>query len=107
MSAAHDTMDPPSPGSHPTEDAESFQPLKTESSHSTTPYSNATQHGSGTTAGAGYGNKTGEHAAAKADSMLGRVMQKAGSVVHNEGLIEKGTERRKSAGWKEEEAAAK
>lgn len=67
------------------------------SSHETGAYSNATPMGSGSTAGAGYGNKTASFGESK-DSALGKVMEKVGHVVHSEGIVEKGRERRREKG---------
>ncbi|KAH7065917.1 hypothetical protein BKA63DRAFT_524871 [Paraphoma chrysanthemicola] len=61
----------------------------------TSPYSNPGRAGSGSTGGAGYGNKTGEHSTG--DSTLGKIMEKAGHVVHNENLAAKGTMKREQA----------
>lgn len=55
----------------------------------TAPYSNATPHGSGSTGGAGFGNKTGSFSESS-DSTLGKVLEKAGHVTHNAKLAEKG-----------------
>ncbi|KAH5067720.1 hypothetical protein HBI73_132440 [Parastagonospora nodorum] len=64
----------------------------------TAPYSGASESraGSGSTGGAGYGNKTGGFAHS-GDSTLGKVMEKAGHVMHNEGLVAKGAAKRQEA----------
>ncbi|KAF2027622.1 hypothetical protein EK21DRAFT_102454 [Setomelanomma holmii] len=61
----------------------------------TQPYSNPGRAGSGSTGGAGYGNKTGEYGTG--DSTLGKIMEKAGHVTHNENLVAKGTAKRETA----------
>ena len=65
----------------------------------TAPYSGAhdSRAGSGSTGGAGYGNKTGEFGGSSGDSTLGKVMEKVGHVVHNEGLVAKGAAKRAEA----------
>lgn len=63
----------------------------------TSPYSNATPHGSGSTGGAGFGNKTGSFSES-GDSTLGKVMEKAGHLMHNEKMAEKGRVKREEAG---------
>lgn len=68
------------------------------SANETGPYSNATPMGSGSTAGAGYGNKTGSFEGSK-DSALGRVMERVGHVMHNEGIAEKGRVKRSEKGF--------
>ncbi|KAF2248408.1 hypothetical protein BU26DRAFT_506121 [Trematosphaeria pertusa] len=72
--------------------------LRFGSHQDTAPYSGSTQHGSGTVGGAGYGNKTGGFAESK-DSTLGKLMEKAGHVMHNEGLAEKGRTKREAQGF--------
>ncbi|OAK97020.1 hypothetical protein IQ06DRAFT_338327 [Phaeosphaeriaceae sp. SRC1lsM3a] len=64
----------------------------------TAPYSGAKESraGSGSTGGAGYGNKTGDFGGS-GDSTLGKVMEKAGHVLHNEGLVAKGAAKRQDA----------
>ncbi|KAF2718049.1 hypothetical protein K431DRAFT_288002 [Polychaeton citri CBS 116435] len=59
------------------------------------PYSGGTELGSGTVGGAGFGNKTSSHSE---DSTMGKLMQKAGSVMHNDALAEKGRAKREVAG---------
>lgn len=63
----------------------------------TAPYSNATPMGSGSTAGAGYGNKTGHFGHGK-DSVVGKLVEKAGQVLHDEGLVERGRGKREEKG---------
>lgn len=53
----------------------------------TAPYSNARPLGSGSTGGAGFGNKTGSFSESH-DSTVGKVLEKAGHVVHS-GKLEK------------------
>lgn len=55
----------------------------------TAPYSGATRVGSGSTAGAGYGNKTGSFGEG-GDSTVGKVVEKAGHVLHSAKVEEKG-----------------
>jgi hypothetical protein len=64
----------------------------------TSPYSGANESraGSGSTGGAGYGNKTGEFAHS-GDSTMGKVMEKAGHMMKNEGLVAKGAAKRQEA----------
>ncbi|KAL6702516.1 hypothetical protein ACN47E_001580 [Coniothyrium glycines] len=59
----------------------------------TAPYSNATPLGSGSTGGAGYGNKTGSFEGSN-DSALGKVMEKMGTLIHNQNIAEKGRMKR-------------
>ncbi|KAF2735929.1 hypothetical protein EJ04DRAFT_562881 [Polyplosphaeria fusca] len=61
------------------------------------PYSGSTQHGSGTTGGAGFGNKTGSFSESH-DSTVGKLMEKAGHIMHNEKLAEKGHAKREAQG---------
>lgn len=63
----------------------------------TSPYSHATPHGSGSTGGAGFGNKTGSFSESH-DSTVGKVLEKAGHVVHSVKLEEKGAAMREKAG---------
>ncbi|KAF2448964.1 hypothetical protein P171DRAFT_518399 [Karstenula rhodostoma CBS 690.94] len=79
-------------------------PLDTDNSHfrfgshqDTSPYSGGTRHGSGSTGGAGYGNKTGSFGESQ-DSSLGKVLEKVGHAVKNEGLVEKGHAKRVEKG---------
>ncbi|KAF2431779.1 hypothetical protein EJ08DRAFT_175802 [Tothia fuscella] len=85
--------------------------LRFDSHTNTDPYSNATQHGSGTTGGAGYGNKTGSFSGGsdKKDSTVGKMMEKVGGMTKNEGLVEKGREKRleKGHGLGEEQVVSK
>lgn len=68
------------------------------STGSTAPYSNATPMGSGSTAGAGYGNKTGSFGETK-DSTVGKMMEKVGQVVHSEKMEERGRAKREEKGF--------
>jgi hypothetical protein len=52
------------------------------------------RHGSGSTAGAGFGNKTGNME--KDDSTMGKLMEKAGNMMHNEKMVAKGAEKRET-----------
>nr|POE79665.1 hypothetical protein CFP56_07730 [Quercus suber] len=67
----------------------------------TAAYSSGTQYGSGSTGGAGYGNK---HTNAtktddqKSDSTIGKLYEKAGSILNNENMVEKGHQKREEAG---------
>ncbi|KAF1997083.1 hypothetical protein P154DRAFT_537408 [Amniculicola lignicola CBS 123094] len=64
----------------------------------TQPYSgHAGRHGSGSTGGAGFGNKTGSFGESK-DSTMGKVMEKIGTVTHNEKMVEKGRAKREAQG---------
>jgi hypothetical protein len=65
----------------------------------TAPYSNATPMGSGSTGGAGFGNKTGEMEGPSKDSTLGKVMEKVGGMMKNEKLAEKGRGMREKEGF--------
>ncbi|KAF1925733.1 uncharacterized protein M421DRAFT_7747 [Didymella exigua CBS 183.55] len=69
----------------------------TQGRHGSAPYSNAHTHGSASTAGAGWGNKTGSFARDE-DSTLGRVMERVGGVVGSAGLVERGREKREARG---------
>ncbi|KAK4988940.1 hypothetical protein LTR66_007171 [Elasticomyces elasticus] len=71
------------------------------------PYSDSTRYGSGTTSGAGFGNKTkgGDSASsdkkvtpATTDSTIGKLMEKAGGMMKNEGMVEKGRAKREEKG---------
>ncbi|OAL48404.1 hypothetical protein IQ07DRAFT_645872 [Pyrenochaeta sp. DS3sAY3a] len=64
----------------------------------TSPYSHATPHGSGSTGGAGFGNKTGSFGETQ-DSAVGKVLEKAGRVVHSAKLAEKGAAMREKEGF--------
>jgi hypothetical protein len=48
--------------------------------------------------GAGYGNKTSE-SSGKGDSTMGKLMEKAGGMLHNEKMESKGLEKREQAGF--------
>ncbi|KAL5117622.1 hypothetical protein ACEQ8H_004515 [Pleosporales sp. CAS-2024a] len=53
--------------------------------------------GSGSTGGAGYGNKmTGGGFGLDRDSTVAKVMEKAGNLMHNEGLVTKGAAKREA-----------
>ncbi|KAF2852668.1 hypothetical protein T440DRAFT_466792 [Plenodomus tracheiphilus IPT5] len=84
--------------SFPSTTSSSPESLAFKSSNDTGPYTNATPLGSGSTAGAGYGNKTGSFDESK-DSTLGKVMEKVGHMVHNEGIVEKGRVKRGEKGF--------
>lgn len=69
-------------------------------SHSdTAPYSNATPMGSGSTGGAGYGNKTGEMSGPGHDSVLGKVVEKVGGMMKNGKIEDKGRVMREKEGF--------
>lgn len=72
-------------------------------SHSdTSPYSNPTPMGSGSTGGAGYGNKTGEMSGPSDhthDSGVGRVVMKMGEVVGSKRVEGVGERMRVGRGW--------
>ena len=69
-------------------------------SHSdTAPYSNGTAMGSGSTGGAGYGNKTGEMSGPEPDSLLGKVVEKVGGMVKNDKIEAKGRGMREKEGF--------
>ncbi|KAF2641162.1 hypothetical protein P280DRAFT_506782 [Massarina eburnea CBS 473.64] len=74
--------------------------LRFDSHHETGPYKGHKErnHGSGAVGGAGYGNKTGSFSESH-DSTMGRIMEKAGHMMHNEKLAVKGRERRESSGY--------
>jgi hypothetical protein len=55
--------------------------------------------GSGSTGGAGYGNKTGEMGGPDHDSMLGKVVEKVGGLVKNEKVEAKGRGMREKEGF--------
>ncbi|KAF1357317.1 hypothetical protein EJ07DRAFT_181508 [Lizonia empirigonia] len=73
----------------------------TQETHGSAPYSNAHTYGSASTAGAGYGNKTGSFTNAaegeKKDSTMGKVMQKVGGILHSLALTKKGQAKREDA----------
>ncbi|KAL9069003.1 MAG: hypothetical protein Q9157_006320 [Trypethelium eluteriae] len=80
-------------------------------------YAGGTEYGSGTTGGAGFGNKTSGSGGESngmlmskpmnddslthllVDSFAGKVMEKAGNMLHNESLAEKGREKREEKGF--------
>ncbi|KAF3033910.1 hypothetical protein E8E12_005488 [Didymella heteroderae] len=67
--------------------------------HGSAPYSNAHTYGSASTAGAGWGNKTGsfgDDGGEHKDSTLGKVMEKVGGVLHSSGLVKKGHAKREA-----------
>ncbi|KAF2270079.1 hypothetical protein CC78DRAFT_190617 [Lojkania enalia] len=70
------------------------------SHQNTDPYSGHRKHGSGSTGGAGYGNKTGGFGDSH-DSTMGKLMEKAGHVMHNENLAEKGRAKREKNGFEQ------
>ncbi|KAF2015502.1 hypothetical protein BU24DRAFT_461746 [Aaosphaeria arxii CBS 175.79] len=76
----------PDPVAHSPEEARQH---RFGSGSSTDAYSGSTEHGSGATGGAGWGNKTGKFTESH-DSTVGKLMEKAGHMVHNEKLAEKG-----------------
>jgi hypothetical protein len=67
------------------------------SAGNTDSYIGSTDYGSGTTGGAGMGNKT--SSGGKDDSTAGKLMEKAGNMLHSKGLAEKGLEKREQAGY--------
>ncbi|KAL9087617.1 MAG: hypothetical protein Q9165_006541 [Trypethelium subeluteriae] len=62
-------------------------------------YAGGTGYGSGTTGGAGFGNKTSGGGGESNDSFTGKVLEKAGNMLHNEGIAEKGREKREDKGF--------
>jgi len=57
-------------------------------------------YGSGTTSGPGYGNKSSDHQDTKdgkSDSTVGKLMEKAGGMLHNDNMAEKGRAKREEA----------
>ncbi|KAF2144319.1 uncharacterized protein K452DRAFT_285562 [Aplosporella prunicola CBS 121167] len=63
------------------------------------PYSGSNESGSGTTGGAGVGNKTGSHEGRqRRDSTIGKMMEKAGSMLHSPKIEQKGHAKREAAG---------
>lgn len=83
------------PSSSPSADEEEF---RFGLHKDTSPYSHASPHGSGTTGGAGFGNKTGSFSESS-DSTLGKVMEKAGHLMRNEKMVEKGRGKREEKGF--------
>ncbi|KAF1828890.1 hypothetical protein BDW02DRAFT_603023 [Decorospora gaudefroyi] len=68
-------------------------------SHATTaPYTNASRLGSGSTGGAGYGNKTGEMEGPSTDSRVGRWVEKVGGLVGKERIVDVGRGMREGKG---------
>ncbi|KAF1983098.1 hypothetical protein K402DRAFT_424106 [Aulographum hederae CBS 113979] len=63
------------------------------------PYSGHMAHGSGSTGGAGFGNKTSDGFGG--DSVTGKMMEKVGGMMKNEGMVEKGHQKRVDAGLEE------
>jgi hypothetical protein len=59
--------------------------------------------GSGSTGGAGYGNKTGEMEGPSKDSSLGKVVEKVGGMMGNEKVVAKGRGMREKEGFGEVE----
>lgn len=55
--------------------------------------------GSGSTGGAGFGNKTGEMGGPSKDSVLGKVVEKVGGLVGSEKIVEKGKGMREKEGF--------
>jgi hypothetical protein len=55
--------------------------------------------GSGSTGGAGFGNKTGEMQGPSKDSTLGKVVEKVGGMLKNEKVVEKGRGMREEKGF--------
>ncbi|QDS74712.1 hypothetical protein FKW77_000664 [Venturia effusa] len=92
--------------SNPDQDMELYdnKDLRFGSHESTAPYSGGhPDYGSGSTGGAGFGNKTGNMATG--DSSVGKLMEKVGGLVKNEGMVEKGHAKRVEAGLVEEASA--
>ncbi|KAF2995572.1 hypothetical protein E8E13_004268 [Curvularia kusanoi] len=88
--------------SSPDTDSKRFD---TQSRHGSAPYSNAHVYGSASTAGAGWGNKTGSFgdshergSGGGKDSVVGKIVEGVGRVVHSEGLVGKGRGMREGAG---------
>ncbi|KAH6625669.1 hypothetical protein C7974DRAFT_425297 [Boeremia exigua] len=76
--------------------------FNTQDAHGSAPYSNAHTYGSASTAGAGWGNKTGSFSEEGRgegghDSALGKAMQKIGGALHAPGLARKGEAKREAA----------
>lgn len=68
-----------------------------DSHSSTAPYSGGhPDYGSGSTGGAGFGNKTGNMETK--DSKIGKVMEKVGGMMKSDGMVEKGHAKRVEAG---------
>lgn len=76
-----------------TSDSTSKEDFRFGSHSDTAPYSHATPLGSGSTGGAGYGNKTGSFEGSK-DSTMGKVMEKLGGMLHKDNLVEQGRAKR-------------
>ncbi|KAI9691451.1 MAG: hypothetical protein M1822_007522 [Bathelium mastoideum] len=63
------------------------------SAEKTGAYAGGTRYGSGTTGGAGFGNKTSGSRGGSDGSFVGRIMEKTGNVLGNEGIAEKGRQK--------------
>jgi hypothetical protein len=87
--------------STPTADADTSE-FRFGSHTDTAPYSNATPMGSGSTGGAGFGNKTGEMAGPSKDSALGKIVEKVGGLMKKEKIVEKGRGMREKKGLGQE-----
>jgi len=90
--------------SNPDPDMSSYdnKDLRFDSHSSTAPYSGGhPDYGSGSTGGAGFGNKTGNMETK--DSTIGKVMEKVGGMMKNEGLVKKGHAKRVKAGLGKED----
>ncbi|KAJ4401914.1 hypothetical protein N0V91_007567 [Didymella pomorum] len=90
-----DTISPSTSHEKSVDEEDTALRFNSQDRHGSAPYSNAHHYGSASTAGAGYGNKTGsfgdeEHK----DSTLGKVMEKVGGIVHSPGLVKKGQAKR-------------
>ena len=70
---------------------------------STTPYSHPAPLGSGSTGGAGYGNKTGEMGGPTPDSAVGRIVEKVGGVVRSQRVVGVGRGMREREGYGRDE----
>jgi len=69
------------------------------SAQDTQAYSGATDYGSGITGGAGSGNKMSNSTSHdQKDSTTGKLMEKAGNMLHEDGMAEKGRAKREEAG---------
>jgi hypothetical protein len=97
--ASQPTISPSSSTHKSTDEEDSGFHFNTQDRHGSAPYSNAHTYGSASTAGAGYGNKTGSFSSegdepGHKDSTLGKVMQRVGDVLHSPSLAKKGQAKR-------------
>lgn len=93
LSLSHNTNTKPQGNKRSSHSSSSSSPpsdFHLTSSTSSTPYSNPARLGSGATAGAGYGNKTGEMGGSGVHGVLGKAVEKVGDVMGSGRVVRMG-----------------